>query len=389
MPALTNTDSDPCLGLDVLVEGRTKIVYRDARDPNAVLIRTRQEPDDGETRQIFVPDWPALSTTTTCNAFKLLNEAGIRTHFLNRVDAVTFRARQCEMVGVAVVVRRIATGSYLRRFPAVAEGARFRPPLIEFFEKNDLLHDPHVIEGDILGRSMLTSDELATIKRESIRAFDVLERAWALRDVVLVDVKFEFGRCQDRLLLADVVDNDSWRIWPGGHKEVLKDKLAMHEPVDGSPESLARATDNYRWVAEKTETFPATGLGKAVLLRPRESATCSEETLGEMVHVIFRQLHDLGIACDKVQSDRLDDALLRYDADGRPVVVLVLGAQAPDLEESVPYPVISVGNGYDADTAEIWLHCQQAAWQAARILAVADPSLYGRLLAWRAHTSRE
>ena len=35
--------------------------------------------------------------------------------------------------------------------------------------------------------------------------------------IALADIKFEIGRRQDdgALVLADVVDNDSWRIWPG------------------------------------------------------------------------------------------------------------------------------------------------------------------------------
>ena len=59
--------------------------------------------------------------------------------------------------------------------------------------------------------------------------FDILSHAWRKRDVLLVDLKIEFGRLaggenQGQLVIADVIDNDSWRIWPQGREELMLDK---------------------------------------------------------------------------------------------------------------------------------------------------------------------
>src|SRR4029077_7614375 len=50
------------------------------------------------------------------------------------------------------------------------------------------------------------------MRRLASHAFLVLEKAWQLEGGTLVDLKVEFGYdSKKRLLLADVIDNDSWR----------------------------------------------------------------------------------------------------------------------------------------------------------------------------------
>jgi 5-(carboxyamino)imidazole ribonucleotide mutase len=92
------------------------------------------------------------------------------------------------------------------------------------------------------------------LKTCAAKAFAVVEKAWKALDVTLVDFKVEFGVTQEgQIILADVIDNDSWRIWLKGDPSLMKDKqvyrnLPIGQLSDKDKEMLVQ---NYAWVAEQ------------------------------------------------------------------------------------------------------------------------------------------
>ena len=157
------------------------------------------------------------------------------------------------MLPVEQVQRRIATGSYLKRHPEISEGTRFEPVLVETFLKDDARHDPQIWEQDIIGMKLATSEEIVWMADQGRRVFETLERAWADVNVTLVDLKIEFGRdTHGALLVADVIDNDSWRLWPDGDKTRMLDKQVYRNMKNVTPEELQGVADRYTLVADLT-----------------------------------------------------------------------------------------------------------------------------------------
>jgi len=99
---------------------------------------------------------------------------------------------------------------------------------------------------------VLTNQELETVVSIMSRTFSALEHAFfgittSGGPIHLVDLKIEFGRRVDnkQIVVADVIDNDSWRIWINGNPELQLDKQTFR---DGR--SLTEVLNNYIFVSQ-------------------------------------------------------------------------------------------------------------------------------------------
>jgi len=84
-----------------------------------------------------------------------------------------------------------------------------------------------------------------------VPCFEILEKAWKKFDVDLIDMKIEVGINQNKeIVIADVIDNDSWRIWSNGAPRKQLDKQSFR---DG--EKLTDVQRKYAIVTEYTKKF--------------------------------------------------------------------------------------------------------------------------------------
>lgn len=389
-----------------LNQGKTKIIYElpDSPDGNHVLLKSKDKITAFDsTRKNDLAGKAKFSTVTTSAIFELLSTCGIKTHFVKKHNDEAFIGINCDMIPLEVVTRRIATGSFLKRYPGVKEGYRFAPVKLEMFFKDDAQHDPfwtyeECVEAELTaGGRKIGKHELNVMGETAVTVFEIIERAWATVDVALVDMKIEFGidRKTGDLLLADVVDNDSWRIWPSGDKRLMRDKQVYRNLPEVTPEALEQVKKNYQWVAGEVQKLNQHHPGHAVIFMgsPSDVDHCKK---------IESSLKEFGIPTDlricsahKGTEDALQ-VLQWYEGQGIPVVIIAVAGRSnglgPVLSGNSAFPVINcpppssqwgaqdiwsslrLPSGLGCTTA---LHPDGAALATAQILGLSDHVVWG------------
>src|SRR5271156_910257 len=147
--------------------------------------------------------------------FQRLNEIGVPTHFIRRLNMREQLIREVEIIPIEVVVRNVAAGSLATRL-GLEEGTQLPRSIIEFYYKNDKLNDPMVSEEHITAFGWANTQEIDDITALAIRVNDFLLGLFLGIGIRLVDFKMECGRLFEnemmRIIVADEISPDSCRL---------------------------------------------------------------------------------------------------------------------------------------------------------------------------------
>jgi phosphoribosylaminoimidazole-succinocarboxamide synthase len=364
-----------------IARGKTKVLFEAAGQPDMLVVKQTDSISAGDgARRNEIAGKGRLAAQTTARVFRLLNLCGLPTHYLNGGeddDDNEMLVRRCNMIPLEVVVRGVAAGSLVRRNPGLQRGSLLVPRMVEFFLKDDANHDPLITPDEILSRTIANPAEVSAMTEIARLTFEILAHAWRKRDVLLVDLKIEFGRLaggenKGQLVIADVIDNDSWRIWPQGREDRMLDKQMYRnlETVDDA--ALAQVKNAYEQVADMVGAFPVMRPGMIALfaesLEQAPQLNAAAQSLAQLGLPLIRHVASAtktpGYVLQLLQQHDATFARLMYVAFSG-----ADGALRTMLENGTSNPVLD-GAGEAAATA---LKC-------AKILALEDTVLFGRTL---------
>ncbi len=362
-----------------IARGKTKVLYESLGQPDQLVVMQTDAISAGDgARRHQIAGKGRLAAQTTARVFRLLNLCGLPTHYLSGGeddDQNEMLVRRCNMIPLEVVVRGAAAGSFAKRHPGIAQGSMLMPRVIEFFFKDDAAHDPLITNDQIVERGLASPVEVGAMTEIARLAFEMLAHAWRRRDTLLVDLKVEFGRLaggenQGQLVLADVVDNDAWRIWPQGRQELMLDKQLYRNLPEVDDAALARVKEAYEEVADIVGSFPQMRPGMVAMFADDQgyedrfaevAAALGQFGIPSMRRVASAVVTP-GYALQIVGQFEAAFARLLYVALGDPMLYAL-------LDHATTAPVV---DGND-DPPLVALRC-------AKLLGLDDTVLFGRTL---------
>lgn len=228
--------------LTELYSGKAKSVYA-TDDADRVIMEFRDDTSAFDGLKI-VQLARKGQVNNKFNAFIMekLSAAGVPTHFERLFSDHEVLVKKLQMIPVECVVRNIAAGSLCKRL-GISEGQELNPPTLEFFLKNDALHDPMINEYHIRSFGWASDAEVAIMKDLTFRANHVLKTLFANAGILLVDYKLEFGRFHDTVILGDEFSPDGCRLWDATTRKKLdKDRFRqdLGDVIEGYEEVARR-----------------------------------------------------------------------------------------------------------------------------------------------------
>lgn len=157
--------------------------------------------------------------------FAALERAGVATHFVKQIDERSLLVRRLKMYPVEIVMRNKIAGSLAKRY-GLERGTPLKKPLLEYYLKDDELHDPMMNRDHVFILGYLTERKLSHVEEQAAEVNRFLAKYMKKRGLELVDFKLEFGERGRKIYLGDEISPDTCRIWDAATGEVFdKDRF--------------------------------------------------------------------------------------------------------------------------------------------------------------------
>jgi phosphoribosylaminoimidazole-succinocarboxamide synthase len=229
--------------LEQLYEGKAKKIF-ETDDATKVIVHYKDDATafNGEKKDT-ISEKGVLNNTITSIIFDMLEKAGVKTHFVEKLND---REQLCEKVAIVpleVIVRNVAAGSMAKRY-GLEEGTALKVRVLELSYKRDDLGDPLMNDYHAVAMGITTFEELEVIYAVASKVNELLKEFFAKMNIQLIDFKLEFGKNKaGDILLADEISPDTCRFWDiETGKKLDKDVFRR---------DLGNLTDTYKELLER------------------------------------------------------------------------------------------------------------------------------------------
>ena len=210
-----------------------KLLFKFTNRVSAYDVKFKDEiPRKGEVLCKFAEYW-----------FKKLD---VPNHFVERKSDTEIIVKKMNMLPIECVVRGYFYGSFVSRWKelhnnidrkelenGVQKDLASKLPRPIFDPTTKSTHDVPVSKEESVSQKLVTSDEYDWLEVKSIQIYETMAKIADNSGFILADLKLEFGKLNNEIILADSIGPDEFRLWP-------KDTYKIGETQEAYDKQLLR-----------------------------------------------------------------------------------------------------------------------------------------------------
>ena len=205
-----------------------KLLFKFSNRVSAYYVKFKDEiPRKGEILCKFAEYW-----------FKKLD---VPNHFVERKSDTEIIVKKMDMLPIECVVRGYFYGGLFSRWKngkislekdiPTELAAQLPKPIFDPTTKST--HDIPVNREEAISRNLVTTDEYDWLSEKSIKIYEEMVKVADKAGFILADLKLEFGKLNNEIILADSIGPDEFRLWP-------KDTYKIGETQEAYDKQLLR-----------------------------------------------------------------------------------------------------------------------------------------------------
>ena len=169
------------------------------------------------------------------------NKLDVSNHFVERKSDTEIVVKRINMLPIECVVRGYFYGSLVSRWKngkislendvQTDLAAKLPRPIFDPTTKST--HDVPISKEESISQKLVTNDEYDWLSNKSIQIYETMARIADNSGFILADLKLEFGKLNNEIVLADSIGPDEFRLWP-------KDEYKIGETQQAYDKQLLR-----------------------------------------------------------------------------------------------------------------------------------------------------
>ena len=147
----------------------------------------------------------------------------IKNHYVRTEGKEKIVVKKMQMIPIECVVRGYFYGSLVQRWKEgqvqlptgikTELAAKLPRPIFDPTTKSET-HDIPLSKKDAIDRNLVTNNEYEWLENTSIEIYQQMAKICDDAGFVLADLKLEFGKINNEIILGDSIGPDEYRLWP-------------------------------------------------------------------------------------------------------------------------------------------------------------------------------